>query len=154
MLVPKKYSVRLDNAQRERLERLIASGSAPARTLTYARILLKADESDGRPAWQNAQIAEALEISTLTVTRVRKRFDAGGLEAALQRKVQEHRKARALDGAQEAYLIALACSAAPTGRERWTLRLLAEQMVVLGHVAELSHETVRQVLKKGSSNRG
>jgi hypothetical protein len=152
--VPKKYRVQLDGAQRERLERLIASGSAPARTLTYARVLLKADESVGGPAWQNAQIAEALEISTLTVTRVRKRFDAGGVETALQRKVQEHRKERALDGTQEAYLIALACSAAPTGRERWTLRLLAEQMVVLGYVEELSHETVRQALKRGSSNPG
>ena len=152
--MPKKFRVRLDGAQREQLSQLIARGSAPARVLTHARILLKADESEGGPAWQNAQIAEAFEISELTVTRVRKRFEAGGLDAALHRKVQEKRKPRALDGAQEAHLIALACSAAPQGRERWTLRLLAEKMVELGHVDELSHETVRQTLKRGSSNPG
>jgi len=152
--MPKKYRVRLDGTQREQLERLIAVGKAPARTLTHARILLKADESEVGPAWQNAQIATALEISELTVTRVRKLFGAQGLEAALHRKVQVHRKARALDGAQEARLFALACGEAPDGRERWTLRLLAEKMVELQYAAELSYETVRQVLKRGRSSRG
>jgi hypothetical protein len=95
-----------------------------------------------------------LEVSALTVTRVRKRFVAAGLQAALHRKEQARRKARRLDGAQEAHLIALVCSAPPAGRAKWPLRLLAEKMVELGHVEEISHETVRQALKRGTSNPG
>jgi transposase len=152
--VPKKYSVRLAPEEREQLEKLIASGAAPTRTLTHARILLKADESEGGPNWENAAMAEALEVSALTVTRVRKRFVADGLQAALHRKEQERRKPRRLDGAQEAHLIALVCSAPPAGHAKWPLRLLAKKMVALGHVDELSHETVRQVLKKGLSSPG
>lgn len=152
--MPKKYPVRLTGDAREHLEKLIASGQAASRCLTHARILLKADESEGGPAWQNAAIAEALEVSTLTVSRVRKRFVEQGLEAALHRKEQERRKARRLDGAQEAHLLALVCGEAPAGAARWSLRLLAEKMVELGHVEELSHETVRQVLKRGNSSPG
>ena len=88
------------------------------------------------------------------MTRVRRRFVEGGLEAALHRKVQVKRKEPKLDGDKEAHLIALACSEAPEGRDRWSLRLLAGRMVELGQVDELSHETVRQTLKRGSSNRG
>lgn len=152
--MPKKYPVRLAPEEREQLEKLIASGKAASRTLTHARILLKADESEHGPAWKNAAIAEALEVSTLTVSRVRKRFVETGLAAALHRKEQAHRKARRLDGAQEAHLLALVCSAPPEGRERWPLRLLAEKMVELGHVEDLSYETVRRVLKKGNSSPG
>jgi transposase len=149
-----KYAVTLTAAQRRQLQQLLAQGTAPARTLTHARVLLKADEAAGGPAWTNAAIAEALEISDLTVTRVRKRFVAVGLEGALHRKVQAQRKAPKLDGAQEAHLIALACSEAPEGRSRWSLRLLASRLVALGQVEEVSHETVRQVLKRGNSSRG
>ena len=149
-----KYEVSLTADQRTPLQHLIAKGSAPARTLTHARVLLKADEAEGSPAWTNAAIAQALEISELTVTRVRKRFVGGGLEAALHRKVQAKRKQRKLDGAKEAHLIALACSDAPEGRDRWSLRLLAGKLVELGQVDELSHETVRQVLKRGTSSPG
>jgi transposase len=148
--VLKKYRVLLTEEQRVTLQRLIARGSAPARTLTHARVLLKADEAPGGSAWTNAAIAQALEISDLTVTRVRKRFLDGGLEAGLHRKEQARRKERKLDGEQEAHLIALACSKAPAGRDRWSLRLLAGKMVILGHVDEVSHETVRQVLKRGN----
>jgi transposase len=152
--VRKKYRVSLTLAERKALARLISNGTAPARSLTCARILLKADEAEGGPAWTNAAIAKALEVTELTVTRVRRRFAEGGLKRALHRKEQARRKARKLDGAQEAHLLALTCSAAPEGHQRWSLRLLADKMVELGQVDELSHETVRQVLKRGSSNRG
>jgi transposase len=152
--VRQKYQVTLTAKQRTQLQQLLAKGSAPTRTLSHARVLLKVDEAPGGPAWTNAAIAQALEISELTVTRLRKRFVEGGLEAALHRKEQARRKERKLDGQQEAHLIALACSAAPEGHDRWSLRLLAGKLVELGHVDEVSHETVRQVLKKGRSNRG
>jgi len=144
--------VKLTAEQRRHLESLIGKGRTPARVQTHARILLKADEAEGGPAWKNAAIAAAVETSELTISRVRKQFAESGLEAALHRKEQERRKAPALDGAQEAQLIALACSPAPEGRSRWGLRLLASRMVELGHVEQLSHESVRQVLKRGRSN--
>jgi transposase len=152
--MPKKYPVRLAPEEREQLEVLITRGVAAARVMTHARILLKADEAACGLAWKNAAIAEALEVSELTVTRVRKRFVAAGLAGALHRKEQAKRKARRLDGGQEAQLMALACSEAPEGQERWSLRLLAERFVELGQVEALSHETVRRVLKRGNSNRG
>ena len=149
-----KYQVILTAEQRTELQQVLAKGSTPTRTLTHARVLLKADEAEGGPAWTNGAIAQALEISELTVTRTRKRFVDGGLEAALHRKVQAKRKERKLDGTQEAHLIALACSAAPEGRSRWSLRLLAGKLVEMGQVEEVSHETVRQVLKRGRSSPG
>lgn len=152
--MPKKYPIRLETAQREQLERLLASGTAASRSLTHARILLKADQGDDGPAWKNATIAEAFEVSELTVSRVRKRFVEEGLERALHHKPQARRKAPRLDGAAEAHLLALVCSEPPDGRARWPLRLLAEKMVELGHAETLSHETVRQTLKKGTSNPG
>lgn len=152
--MPKKYPVRLAPAERQQLAQFLAGGQAASRSLTHARILLKADESEAGPAWTNAAIAAALEVSSLTVTRVRKRFVEEGLDRALHHKTQARRKAPRLDGAQEAHLVALVCSAPPAGREKWPLRLLAAKMVELGHVEELSHETVRQVLKRGNSSRG
>jgi transposase len=146
--MPKTFVVQLSSAQREQLEQLLASGTAASRQLTHARMLLKADRSEGGPAWGNAPIAEALEISTLTVTRVKKRFIQQGLEAALERKKQAKRKEPKLDGRQEAHLLALVCGAPPEGQARWTLRLLAGRMVELGYVEAVSHETVRQTLKK------
>jgi len=152
--MPKRYAVRLAAEERQQLCQLLTGGQAASRTLTHARILLKADESELGPAWKNAAIAEALEVSTLTVTRVRKRFVAGGLAAALHRKEQARRKAPRLDGTQEAHLVALVCSEPPAGREKWPLRLLAEKLVELGHVEAVSHETVRRVLKRGRSSPG
>ena len=149
----RKYRILLTSEQREELTRLISRGQSSARTLTRARVLLKADEAEGSPAWTNAAIAEALEVDDLTITRIRKRFVERGLVGALHRKEQARRKAPALDGAQEAQLIALACTPAPEGRSRWGLRLLASRMVELGHVETVSHETVRQVLKRGRSSR-
>ena len=103
----KKYRVTLTNDERTLLQDLIASGTAPARTLTHARILLKADQSDGGPAWPDAAISEALEVSHATIARVRERFVAESLEAALHRRAASGHRRRCLDGAQEAHLIAL-----------------------------------------------
>lgn len=152
--MPRKCRITLTDEQRETLHSLLASGIAPTRTLTHARILLKADERDGQPGASNAAIATMLEISEPTISRVRQRFAEGGLDAALHRKQPEREWERKLDGAQEAHLIALACSETPEGRERWSVRLLAAKMIQLGHVEEVSRETIRRVLKRGSSSLG
>jgi transposase len=150
----KKYVVTLTDEEREELGRMVASGKGAARKLIHARILLKADCGEGGPGWEDAEIAEALDAGTATIERVRRRFVEEGLEAALTRRRPQREYQRKLDGDGEAHLIALACSQAPEGRKRWTLRLLAERMVVLEHADELSHETVRRVLKKTNSSRG
>jgi len=145
----KRFIVRLSTDKRTRLESLVAKGKAAARKLTRARILLKADCSDLGPAWSDQQICEALDVGVITVHRVRRSFVEGGLEGALiPRPVP--RRPRMLDGEQEARLIALACGNPPAGRSRWTLRLLADKLVELGHVARVSHETIRRTLKKTS----
>ena len=150
----KKYIVKLSEAERTHLQALIAKGKSAARTLTHARILLKADASEGGPAWKDEAIVEALEVSVRTVERLRERFVEEGLEAALSRKPSPTPAPRKLDGEAEAHLIALACSEPPTGRAHWPVRLLANRMVELGYVESLSHECVRQVLKKTRSSRG
>jgi hypothetical protein len=147
--VNKRYVVRLTDQERERLLKLLSSGEAPARMLTRARVLLKADAS-GPDGWTDARIVRALDTSRATVGRVRKRFCLGGLDAALERSAPDRVYERSFDGRAEAHLIALACSEAPEGRERWTLRLLATKAVELGIVDEVSHETVRKTLKKTS----
>ncbi len=148
--MPQKYRVLLTPEDRQQLQELTSRGRAAARTLTHARILLKADEAEGGPAWTNAAIRAALDVSEPLICRVRQRYLTGGLDAALHRKEQVRRKARKMDGVQEAHLIALVCSEPPEGRDRWSLRLLADRFVELGHVEAISHETVRQVLKRGS----
>ena len=146
----KKYRVTLTAEERAGLEALICRGKADARKLAHARVLLQADEADGAPAWTDEEVAAALDTSTWTVERVRRRFVEEGLESALLPKPTKRVYARVLDGAQEAHLIARACSSPPDGKKRWTLRLLAEQVVELGHAEAVSHETVRRVLKKTS----
>jgi len=150
----KKYIVTLTDDERKELGRMLASGEGAARKLTHARILLKADRSAAGPGWDDAEIAEALEVGTATIERVRKQFVEEGLEAALSRRRPRREYQRKLDGDGEAHLIALACSQAPEGRKRWTLRLLADRRVALEYVKELSYETVRRVLKKTNSSRG
>jgi hypothetical protein len=147
----KRYKVTLEPEERQRLLDLIAAGKADARKLTHARILLKADAADGGPAWPDGPIADALEVSTATVERVRQRFVEQGLDAALDRKRRE-RPAREikLDGRAEARLIALACSPPPEGRAVWTMQLLADKLVELEVVDSISDETVRLALKKTS----
>jgi len=145
----KKYIVRLSGEERESLRSLVSSGKGPARMFTRARILLKADISEGGPAWPDEKIAEALDVTIQTVERVRKQLVEEGLEAVLcRRKYVQKVSRKKLDGDAEAHLIALACSEAPEGYTRWSLRLLAGRMVELGYVESISHEAVRRVLKK------
>jgi transposase len=151
--VEKQHVVRLLPAERAVLGGLIAAGAAPARTGTHARILLKADQGADGPAWADARIAEALEVSVRTVERVRHRWADGGLDGALHRRPTGPRP-RKLDGAAEARLVAVACSAPPVGRARWTLRLLAERLVELEVVDGIAPNTVRAALKKTRSSRG
>ena len=151
----KRYKVTLEAEERQHLHDLIAAGKAAARKLAHARILLKADAAEGGPAWPDHRIADALEVSTATVERVRQRFVERGLDAALDRKPRE-RPARQikLDGRAEAQLIALACSAPPEGRASWTMQLLADKLVELDVVGSISDETVRLALKKTRSSPG
>ena len=116
-------------------------------------VLLKADRNQPGGSWCDAEIKAALDVGVATVERVRRCFVEVGLEASLKRQSGGGRK-RKLDGDQEAHLIALRCSDAPQGQARWTLRLLADQMVALGQVESISDETVRQVLKKTNYNPG
>jgi len=144
----KKYPVILDSSEREYLRSLIAVGTAPARKLTHARILLKADQSQEGPAWVDEEVAQAVEVSQPTVCRVRKQYFEEGLEAALNRRPPNREYHRKLDGEQEARLVALACSEPPEGQARWSLRLLADRMVELSVVEDISYQTVRRTLKK------
>ena len=148
-----KYAVVLTDEERARLRTMVGQGVARAQMLTHARILLKADRSDAGPGWTDDAIAGALDVGLSTVARVRQRFVQAGLDAALTRKAPDRVYERKLDGAQEARLIALACSPAPAGQQRWTLRLLAEQLVVQEVVDTISYETVRPTLKQTSSSR-
>lgn len=150
----KKYHVTLTPEQRQMLEALIRSGTAPARTHTHARILLKADCAAGGPAWGDDAIVTACDVSRPTVARVRRAFVPHGLDVALHRKRPDGPPRRKLDGAQEAHLIAVACSAPPEGQERWTLALLADKLVELKVVDSIARETVRTTLKKTNSSPG
>src|SRR5215210_2585557 len=148
-----KYPVILTEIEREYLRSLIAAGTAPARKLTHARILLKADQSPEGPAWVDDAVAEAVEVSQPTVSRVRKQYVEEGLEAALNRRPPNREYHRKLDGQQEARLVALACSEPPEGQARWSLRLLADKLLELEIVEEeVSYQSVRRTLKKTNSS--
>ena len=153
----KKYRVTLTALERDELAAVLARGKADVRKLKHAQVLLRADEGEaadgtgGGPGWCDTRIAEAVGVGLATVQRLRQRFVEQGFAAALDTyRVGERVYERKLDGAQEAHLIALACGAPPDGRARWTLRLLADRMVTLEYTDAVSHETVRQVLKKRS----
>jgi hypothetical protein len=148
------YRVVLTEEQRAHLRTLGGSGVAPARMLTRARILLKADHGEGGPGWSDAAIAGALDVDPSTVLRVRRQCVTEGLDAALERKRPDRVYERTLDGVGEARLIALAGSVPPEGHAQWSLRLLADQLVRLEVVETISYETVRQTLKKTTSSRG
>lgn len=150
----KKYRVELAPQQRQQLETLIRSGNAPAQTQTHARILLKADCSEGGPAWTDDAIAAACDVSRPTIERVRRAFVTKGLDAALYRKKWTGPSRRKLDGAQEAQLVAVTCGDPPDGYERWTLVLLADKLIELKVVDSITPETVRRVLKKTNSSPG
>ena len=146
-----EYLVRLSQAEREHLENLISKGAEKARKLTRARILLKANAG-----WTDKQTVEALDVGMSTIWRIRKRYATEGLKVALNRKPTRRQYERKIDGAAEAQLIALSCGDPPTGYALWSLRLLAERLVRLEQVEikSVSHETVRQVLKKTNSSPG
>jgi len=145
----KHYPVILTAPERDQLKRMLAAGTESARKLTHARILLKADQGPDGPGWVDQAIAEAVEVSQPTISRVRKQYVEQGLEAALNRRPPTRMYVRKLDGVQEAKLIALACAKPPTGQARWSLRLLADKLVELEIVEDaLSYQTVRRILKK------
>ena len=140
----KRYIVDLTAEERAQVQALCHKGTVAARKINRARVLLLADAD--KP---DAEIAATLGIGRSTVERTRKRFVEGGLPLALNELPRAGGK-RTLDGKQEAYLVALACSTPPDGRKRWTMRLLAERLVTLGVVESISDETVRVTLKKGA----
>ena len=147
----KKYVVRLSTEERDRLEALLRKGKSPAQQLLKARILLKADVSDGGEGWSDSRIVEAMETSPSMVYRVRKQLVEEGFEAVLSRRQRAMPAvARIFDGEREAKLIALACSKPPAGRARWTLRLLENKVVELKIVDRASDSTIGRVLKKHS----
>lgn len=150
----KKYVVTLTAKERQELGCLIDRGQAAARKLMHARILLKADSGPDGPGWEDARIAEALDIHVTTVEDVRKLFVLEGLEAALNRRAPRREYTRKLDGLGEAHLVALACGPRPQDQPRWTLQLLADKLVELEYVDSVSTETVRRTLKKTKSSRG
>jgi transposase len=150
----KLYRVRLTAEERAHLHELLSKGKAAARMLAHARVLLKADESVDGPRLTDQQIAEAVEVNRTTVERVRMRCVEEGVEATLRPRPSRQVHPRKLDGVQEAQLVTLACSPAPKGRGRWSLRLLADKLVELEIVDDISHETVRQTLKKTNSSLG
>jgi len=144
----KKYIVHLSNEERVELTRLVSRGRGSARMIRRAQMLLRSDEGKS-----DEQIAAMLGVRAMTVHNVRKQHVEEGVERTLQRR-PGYRPRAVLDGVAEAHLIALSCSEPPEGRDRWTLRLLAGKMVELGYVSAVSHETIRQVLKKTNSSRG
>jgi transposase len=149
----KKYVVRLSAQERQRLESLIGSGKRSAQLITKARILLKADTSDLGEGWTDREIAGALDTSLNTVGNVRRQLVEEGFEATLVRKYNPNSaRPRIFDGAREAKLIALACSPAPEGFARWSLRLLEEKVVELEIVEKASDNTIGRTLKKTRSN--
>jgi hypothetical protein len=149
----KQYAVRLTDEERTRLKGLIRAGTAPARQLTHARVLLKADEAPDGPGWVDERIAEAVEVSQSTIARLRKQSVVEGLEAALNRRAPRREYERKVDGEQEARVIALACSEPPAGHARWSLRLLADRLIELAVVETISYQTVGRLLKKTTSSR-
>lgn len=154
--MPTKTSVHLSDAQRHRLDRLTRTGTAHARTIQHARVLLLTDEAAGGLAWTDEKAAGAVGCGVATVARIRRRFVREGLDEAVRARRSTPGRPPKIDGTAEAHLVALACSEPPEGRATWSLRLLADEFVALGTDAgwlaePVSHETVRQALKKTSS---
>lgn len=149
-----KYTVRLTSDERKMLFELIDKGRASKEKLNRARILLKADCGAEGENWGDHKIAEALYVTEMTVFNTRKSFVEDGLEDTIERSIQKKRKKKIIQGEEEAYLIALTCGEPPAGHCKWTLRLLADKMVELEYVEKISHETVRNTLKKTKLNLG
>jgi hypothetical protein len=150
----KRYRVTLTEEERTELSSMVSKGKSNARKLVRARILLLADQAAGGSAKSDPEIVEALGCGRATVERVRRAFVEEGLEETLEPSPSTRIYERKLDGRIEAHLVALACGAPPEGRCGWTLRLLGDRLVALGHVDSVSYETVRQTLKKTTLSRG
>lgn len=149
-----KFVVRLDESERGRLQAMVDQGKGSKTIRKRALILLKADEGEHGPAWADTKIAEAFDVGVRTVERTRRLLVVEGFEAVLARKPSPNRQYRKLDGVQEAELVKLACSKPPKGRARWTLQLLADQLVERNVVASIGREAVRTTLQKTTSSRG
>jgi transposase len=147
----KRYVVELTAQEQDELMQLVSNGKAAVRKIAHARVLLQANESKNGPAWTDSQISDAFGLHTNTIHEIRRRFVEDGWEAALVRKKQDRPSRKGIvDGEVEAHLIALRCGKPPQGKSRWNLRLLADRLVELEIVPSISHETVRQALKKMS----
>jgi transposase len=144
----KKHIVKLTQEERVQLKTLINKGKGSARKITHARVLLKADEGKYGEFCKDADISKSLDLGLRTVERIRERLVLEGLESALNRRLPRKTKEKKIDGDAEAHLVALACSKPPKGQAKWTLRLLADKMVVLNYIDSISHEGVRKTLKK------
>ncbi|MHC5085561.1 MAG: helix-turn-helix domain-containing protein [Planctomycetota bacterium] len=144
----KQYIVELTSEERSQLQQIVAKGNTTGYRIKYAHILLKANQAKGGPGWSDPRIAEAFECNVSTVYRLRKRLIEDGFDAVLQHGNTGKHKQRKLDGTAEAHLIALACSEPPKGRQRWTVRLLADELVSLGIVDSCGKTTVHETLKK------
>jgi len=144
----RQYVVKLTADERQALEAIVSKGTVAAQKRRHATILLGVDEGKHGPALSDSEVAESIGVTKRTVERTRERCVSDGLELALQRKPRTRERTRRLDGEAEARLVQLACSEAPEGRARWTLRLLADKLVELEIVDSVSHESVRRVLKK------
>lgn len=157
--MPRKHAVALDGPTRDRLRRLVSTGTAHARSIQHAHALLLADEGDDGPAWTDEKVADALGISDRTVARTRQRLCTEGLDAAVRVIAERPGRPPKIDGVAGAHLVALACSEPPSGRDRWSVRLLSDRFVALGVEegwldAPVSRETVRLALKKTRSSPG
>ena len=149
-----RYKVTLTKEEHEQLIKVMSKGKHSSQQYRNACILINSDESPYGQKLSNEQIAQVLQINTKTVERVKQRFVEEGFDECMDRKPYPKKGPIKTDGDFEAHLIALSCSQAPEGYARWSLRLLADKMVELKYADSISHETVRQVLKKTKSNRG
>jgi len=149
----KRWVVELSQEERKQLEQLINKGKVAGYKIKHAHMLLKADEGEHGPSWPDTRIAEAYNVSETTVRNLRKRLVEKGFEAALEREKQTNRRIK-FDGEIEANLTAIACSQPPEGYSRWSVRLLADRLVELEIVDEISHMTVQRIMKKTNLNRG
>jgi len=151
----KRYVVRLNDDERAYLAGLLGKKVLAAKKRKRAEVLLKADAGPDGPAWIDARIAEAFDVSTVTIEKIRRSYVLDGLEVAVERKKQcRPSREPVLDGAKEARLVALCCGQVPAGHGRWTLSLLADKLVELKIVQSVSHETVRKALKKTNCSPG
>ena len=150
----KRYRVTLSGEERSGLHRLVSIGEAAAYKRRRAQILLKADQGVDQPTWTDQQISEAFDVGRVTVERTRKAFVLEGMESALNRKKQDRPSHLKFDGEKEAQLVALRCSSPPQGRERWTLKLLADKLIELEVFESISPKSVGERLKKMNLNRG